>query len=116
LGDQIQGGLVLNAFDERERAEEARFAHDEELRFKAMARRDKLLGLWAASLIGKTGEAATNYAAEVLKSDLEAPGEEVVFLKVRGDFQKAGLSMTDHQIHRQMTELMGVAIRQVKTE
>lgn len=106
----------MNAFEERERAEETKFAHDEELRFRAMARRDRLLGLWAAGLIGKTGEAAASYAADVLKSDLAAPGDEAVFLKVRADFEKAGLAMTDHQIHRQMTELMGVAIRQVKAE
>jgi len=106
----------LTGFEERERAEEAKFARDEELRFKALARRDKLLGLWAAGLIGKTGEAATSYAAEVLKSDFEAPGDEVVFRKVRGDFEKAGLVMTDHQIHRQMTEFMETAIRQLKAE
>jgi hypothetical protein len=107
---------AVTGFDERERAEEARFVHDEKLRFKAKARRDKLLGLWAAGLIGKTGEVAASYAAEVLRSDVDAPGDEAVFLKVRGDLEKAGLMLTDHQIHRQMKELMETAIMQVKAE
>jgi hypothetical protein len=106
----------LSGFDKRERAEEGRFALDQELRFKANARRNKLLGLWAAEQLGKTGEAASAYATEVVKSDFEAPGDDDVFRKVRGDFDKAGVAMTDHQIQRQMTELMETAIGQVKAE
>jgi hypothetical protein len=106
----------LSGFDKRERAEEGKFALDQELRFKANARRNKLLGLWAAGLLGKTGEAAANYATEVVKSDFEAPGDEDVFRKVKGDLEKAGLAMTDHQIQRQMTELMETAVAQVKAE
>ena len=79
----------MNGFDKRERAEEGKFALDQELRFKANARRNKLLGLWAAGLLGKTGEAAANYATEVVKSDFEAPGDEDVFRKVKGDLEKA---------------------------
>jgi hypothetical protein len=106
----------LSGFDKRERAEEGKFALDQELRFKANARRNKLLGLWAAEQLGKTGEAASAYAIEVVKSDFEAPGDDDVFRKVRGDFDKAGVAMTDHQIQRQMTELMETAIGQVKAE
>jgi hypothetical protein len=106
----------LSGFDKRERAEEGKFALDQELRFKANARRNKLLGLWAAGLLGKTGEAAANYATEVVKSDFEAPGDEDVFRKVKGDLEKAGVAMTDHQIQRQMTELMETAVAQVKAE
>lgn len=106
----------MSGFEKRERAEEGRFALDQELRFKANARRNKLLGLWAAGLLGKTGEAAANYATEVVKSDFEAPGDEDVFRKVKGDLEKAGVAMTDHQIQRQMTELMETAVAQVKAE
>ena len=106
----------LSGFDKRERAEEGKFALDQELRFKANARRNKLLGLWAAEQLGKTGEAASAYAIEVVKSDFEAPGDDDVFRKVRGDFDKAGVQMTDHQIQRQMTELMETAVAQVKAE
>lgn len=106
----------MSGFEKRERAEEGKFALDQELRFKANARRNKLLGLWAAEKLGKTGEAASTYATEVVKSDFEAPGEEDVFRKVKGDFEKAGVAVTDHQLQRQMAELMETAIAQVKSE
>ena len=106
----------MSGFDKRQRAEEGKFALDQELRFKANARRNKLLGLWAAEQLGKTGEAASAYATEVVKSDFEAPGDDDVFRKVRGDFDKAGVAMTDHQIQRQMTELMETAVAQVRAE
>jgi hypothetical protein len=106
----------VSGFDKRERAEEGKFALDQELRFKANARRNKLLGLWAAELLGHKGEAASTYAAEVIKADFEAPGDEDVFRKIRADFDKAGVDQTDHQIHRQMQELMETAIQQVKSE
>ena len=121
----LLGGLIrqpssgrsrLSGFDKRERAEESKFALDQELRFKANARRNKLLGLWAAGLLGHKGEAAATYAASVVKADFEAPGDEDVFRKVRGDFDKAGVALSDHQIHRQMSELMETAIQQVKAE
>jgi len=107
---------VVSGFDKRERAEEGKFALDQELRFKANARRNKLLGLWAAEKLGKTGEAASTYAVEVVKSDFEAPGDEDVFRKVKGDLDAAGVAITDHQLQRQMTELMEVAVEQVKAE
>lgn len=106
----------MSGFDQRKSGEEARFALDQELRFKANARRNKLLGLWAADLLGLKGEAASAYAVEVVKSDFEAPGDEDVFRKVRGDFDKAGIAQTDHQLHRQMEELLQTAIEQVKSE
>jgi len=106
----------VSGFDQRKTGEEARFAHDAELKFKANARRNKLLGLWAAGLMGKTGEAASNYAVEVVKSDFEAPGDEDVFNKVKADFAAAGVAQTDHQLRRQMDELMDTAIEQIKNE
>jgi hypothetical protein len=102
------GRQALSGFDKRERAEEGKFALDQELRFKANARRNKLLGLWAAEKLGKTGEAAAAYATEVVKSDFEAPGDEDVFA--------AGVAITDHQLQRQMAELMETAVQQVKSE
>lgn len=99
----------MSSFDDRERAEEAKYALDQETQFKVMARRNKLLGLWAADLLGKTGEAAEAYAKEVVLSDLEEAGDEDVFRKVRGDFEAAGVDRTDKQIREQMAELIPVA-------
>ena len=106
----------MSGFDQRKTGEEARFAHDAELKFKANARRNKLLGLWAAGLMGKTGEAASAYAVEVIKSDFESPGDDDVFAKVRADFDAAGVAQSDHQLRRQMDELMTTAIDQLKSE
>jgi hypothetical protein len=106
----------VSGFDERKSVEEHKYALDQELRFKANNRRNKLLGLWAAELLGKTGDEALAYAMEVVKSDFEAPGDDDVFRKVQGDLSKGGVAVTDHQIQRQMQELMDTAIEQVKTE
>lgn len=106
----------VSGFDQRKTGEEARYAHDQELRFKANARRNKLLGLWAAGLLGKTGEAANGYAIEVVKSDFEAPGDDDVFAKIKADFAAANVAQSDHQIRRQMEELMSTAIEQIKSE
>jgi hypothetical protein len=75
----------MNTFDDRERAFESKFAHDAEMQFKAEARRNKLLGLWAADLMGKSTEDAAEYAKEVIKSDFEEAGHEDVYRKVSGD-------------------------------
>jgi hypothetical protein len=106
----------VSGFDQRKTGEEARYALDQELRFKANARRNKLLGLWAAEQLGLSGEDASAYAIEVVKADFEAPGEEDVFQKVQGDFASKGVQVTEHQIRRQMDELMALAIEQVKSE
>ncbi|MEM9738680.1 MAG: DUF1476 domain-containing protein [Pseudomonadota bacterium] len=100
---------MSNGFDERERAEEAKYALDQDTQFKVMARRNKLLGLWAADLLGKTGAIAQAYAKEVVLSDLEEAGEEDVFRKVRGDLDTAGVECSDDQIREQMAGLMPVA-------
>ena len=106
----------MTTFDNRERAYEAKFAHDEELRFKATARRNKLLGLWAAEILGLTDADAEAYAKEVIRADFEEPGEEDVFRKVRQDFDAKGVDRSDHQIVKQMDELMHVAIDQINSE
>lgn len=100
--------------DERKDAFEKKFAHDEELKFKATARRNKLLGLWAAEKLGKTGDDAESYAREVVVSDIEEAGEEDVFRKIRRDFDAAGVSQSDHQIRRTMAELLDQAIEAVR--
>ena len=106
----------MTTFDKREEGFEKQFAHDEELKFKATARRNKLLGLWAAGLLGKSGAAAEAYAREVVAADFEKPGDHDVFHKIRGDFDAAGVEQSDHQIRRTMDELMSRAIEQVQSE
>ena len=104
----------MTSFDNRKDAFENKFAHDEELRFKATARRNKLLGLWVAGLMGKSGAEADSYAKEVVMSDFEEAGDDDVFRKVRADLDKAGIAQTDHQIRRTMDDLMGEAIAQIQ--
>jgi len=93
----------MNTFDDRQRAFEAKFAHDMEMQFKAIARRNKLLGLWAAGLLGKTGQAAEDYAMEVIRADFEEAGHEDVFRKVQADL--AGLA-DEAAIRGQMSDLL----------
>ena len=106
----------MTTFEDREKGFERKFVHDEELRFKATARRNKLLGLWAAAKMGLAGDAAQAYAREVIKADLEQPGEEDVFRKVRGDFDARGVDQSDHQIRHMMADFMGQALVQIETE
>lgn len=104
----------MNTMKDRENAFENKFAHDEELKFKSMARRNKLLGLWAAEKLGKSGEDAEAYAKEVIIADFEEAGDDDVFRKVRGDFDAAGVDQSDHQIRRTMTELLAQAVEEVQ--
>lgn len=99
---------------DRKDAFENKFAHDAELRFKAEARRNKLLGLWAAEKLGKSGDEADAYAKEVIAADFEEPGDEDVFRKIRGDFDAAGVDQSDHQIRRTMDELMVQAAEEIE--
>ena len=106
----------MSSFDDREKAYEKKFAHDEELKFKATARRNKLLGRWAAEKMGLTGDDVDSYAKGVVLADLEEPGEEDVFRKVRQDFDEKGIEQSDHQIRRTMEELMIKAAEQIEEE
>ncbi len=106
----------MTSFDDREKSYEKKFALDEELQFKSNARRNKLLGLWAAEKLGLSGDDAQAYAREVVKADLEEPGEEDVFRKIRGDFDSKGIEQSDHQIRRAMADLMVEAVRQIEAE
>jgi len=103
---------MTTTFDKREEGFEKQFAHDEELRFKAMARRNKMLGLWAAGILGKTGADAEAYSKEVVLAEFEAGGDEEVAQKLLKDLQPKGLS--EQQIRTRMTELLTEAVAQVK--
>jgi hypothetical protein len=113
LNDQ---GPDMTSFDKREEGFEKKFAHDEEVRFKAVARRDKMLGMWAAEKLGLSGAAAEAYAAEVVSANIDTPGEDAVFQKVRKDFDAKGVVQSDHQIRRTMEELMTAAVAQIKSQ
>lgn len=106
----------MTSFDDRQKAFESKFAHDEELKFKATARRNKLLGRWAAEKMGLSGDEAETYAKDVVLSDLEEPGEEDVFRKIRKDLDDKGVDQSDHQIRRTMGDLMAEAIAQIESE
>jgi hypothetical protein len=105
---------AMAGMDERKDANEKKFAHDEELRFKATARRNKLLGLWAAGKLGKSGADADAYAKEVVMSDFEEAGDHDVFRKIRKDFDASNVTESDHRIRREMDELMGQAIQEIQ--
>jgi hypothetical protein len=106
----------MTTFDKREEGFEKKFAHDEELKFKATARRNKLLGLWAAEKMGLTGEAAEEYAREVVRADFEEAGDEDVYRKIKHDLSAASIEQSEHQIRRAMDELMSTAISQIRTD
>ena len=106
----------MTTFDKRKDAFENKFAHDAELKFKAEARRNKLLGQWAAGLLGKTGDAANEYAKEIVAADFEEAGEEDVFRRIRADFDAQGVEQSDHQIRRTMDELMVKAMQEIDKE
>ena len=106
----------MTTFDKREDAFENRYAHDAELQFKAEARRNKLLGLWAAGLLGRVGAEADAYAKEVIAADFEKAGDSDVFNKIRRDFDAAGVEQSDHQLRRTMDEFLQTAINQIRTE
>jgi len=110
----VKRGEGMTTFDKREEAFEQQFAHDEELRFKATARRNKLLGLWAAEKLGLKAAEADSYALSVVMSAFEDTADHDVAHKIRKDFDAKAVGQSDHQISRQMTELMAKAIADIK--
>jgi hypothetical protein len=106
----------MSSFDERESSFENKFKHDKELEFKATARRNKLLGLWAANLLGIHGADAETYAKSVVKADFEKPGDQDVVDKLMADFKERGVDMSDHRLRKQMSELMHTAVDQIRAE
>lgn len=106
----------MTTFDEREQAFERKFAHDEELRFRATARRDKLFGLWVAEKLGLSGDEADAYARTVVKADMEEPGDEDVFRKVNGDLAAKGVDVPDAELRTKLIEKMAEAVGQIEVE
>jgi hypothetical protein len=106
----------MSSMKDRQDGFEKKFAHDEELKFKATARRNKLLGVWAAEKLGKSGSEADAYAKEVVIADFEEAGDDDVFRKIRKDFDAKSVAQSDHQIRRTMDELLGKAIQQLQAE
>ncbi|MCQ0986726.1 DUF1476 domain-containing protein [Jiella marina] len=104
------------SFTDRERDFEARYIHDQELRFRIEARRNKLLGLWAAEKLGLSGDEAQRYAQEVIAVAFQTPADDGIFQKIRADFDAANVDQSDHQINRVMTELLADAEKQVHDE
>ena len=105
----------MTSMKDRQEGFERKFVLDEEQKFRAVARRNKALGLWAAEKLGKSGADAEAYAKEVVVADIEEAGDHDVFRKIRKDFDAAGVAQSDHQIRRTMDELMATAVEQVKS-
>ena len=106
----------MTTFNDREKSFEKKFEKDQELQFKVNARRNKLLGLWAAGLMGKSGADAEAYAKEVVMADFEKPGDSDVMAKLVKDFAAAGKPTEEHTIRKQSERLMDDAKKQVMTE
>ena len=104
----------MTTFDDRKDAFEKKFAHDEELRFKAMARRNKLFGLWAAERLGKSAADAEAYAKSVVMADFQEAGEDDVLRKVRADLEASGASVGEADLRQVMLDLMERAIQEVQ--
>jgi hypothetical protein len=105
---------MTTTFDKREEGFEKKFAHDEEMRFKATARRNKMLGIWAAGKLGLAGPAAESYAKEVVIADVAATGDDDVVRKLRKDFDAKGVGQSDQDIRKAMNGFMEQAIAQIK--
>ena len=103
-------------FDDRERQEETRFKHQQELAFKARNRGNKLFGLWIAEQLGLSGEAAEDYARDVVVADFDLPGDEDIFTKVRADLEAKSIEISDHILDKRLQEFRQIAAEQIKTE
>jgi hypothetical protein len=106
----------MSTFDDREQSFENKFSHDKELQFRVSARRNKLLGLWAAQLLGIHGSEAETYAKSVVAADLEKPGDDDVVQKVLADFKARGVDMSEHRLRKHMEELHTTARQQIMSE
>ena len=106
----------MTTFDERERSYEKKFAMDQELMFKAEARRNKLLGQWAAAKLGLTGTAVDDYVKAVRKADLAQKGDEDVFQKVKGDFAAKGVGVPDAEVRKAISDFLAAAVSQIEAE
>ena len=104
----------MTTFDKREEGFEKKFVLDEEQKFKAEARRNRLLGLWAAAKLGISGDAANTYAREIVAAEFSEGGDAAVVRKVTGDLAAKGIAVTEAEVRAEMTELMAQAVAQVK--
>lgn len=104
----------MSTFDNREESFEKRFVHEQELQFRAEARRNKLFGLWAAEKLGKTDAEAESYAEALVAAEASANATELVFAKVKADFEAAGVDQSEHQIRRTLDELLETAKAEIK--
>ena len=107
---------MSNSFDDREKAFESKFSHDQETDFKVNARRNKLLGLWAAGKLGLSEDEAEAYAQDVVKADFEEVGHEDVIRKVMGDFAEKGLDISKHLVETELQKLTAVAREQITSK
>jgi len=105
---------MTTTFDKREEGFEKQFAHDEELKFKAIARRNKMLGLWVAERLGLSGTEAENYARSIVLAEFEQGGDSAVITKIRKDLEAKGIVQSEHQISRTMSELLAKAVADIK--
>jgi hypothetical protein len=106
----------MTTFNDREKSFEKKFAMDEELKFKAEARRNRLLGQWAAGKLGLSGTAVDDYVKAVRKADLAQMGDDDVFQKVKKDLKDKGLSVTDSELRQAMNEFLAAAVQQLQAE
>ncbi|HTK35094.1 MAG TPA: DUF1476 domain-containing protein [Caulobacteraceae bacterium] len=104
----------MTTFDDRERAYEAGFAHDQEQEFKAEMRRDRLIGLWAGERMGLTGQALATYAESIIRADMKEPGDEDVFQKVMADLAEKGVECLPHELRARMDDLLARARADLK--
>lgn len=103
-------------FKDREEAFESKFKHDEDLRFRTIARRNKLLGLWVAEQLGLTGEEANHYARTVVQADMQMPGDDDVIGKIKGDLDDAGVDISEHRLRKRLDEAFQEAKQQIMQE
>jgi hypothetical protein len=106
----------MTTFDERKRAEESRYKHDQELMFKARNRGNRMFGRWVAEQLGLSGDAADSYAKDVVVADFESPGDDDIFTKVRPDLAAKSIEISDHVLQKRLAEFRDLALQQIKTE
>lgn len=104
------------SFKEREEAFESKYRHDEELRFRTLARRDKLFGLWVAEQLGLEGEEAQGYARTVIQASLKMPGDDDLISKVKADLEEGGVEISEHRLHKRLDHAFEEAKRQIMNE
>jgi len=104
----------MTTFDKREEAFETQFVHDEALKFKAEARRNKMLGLWAAEKLGFRGDAAADYSRAVVAAEIDAASDDGVVRKIMSDLAAKGISLSEDQLRSKMNELLAAAVAQIK--